>query len=249
MARALFRYGDRIKSFYYLDELMDEYPASPLFAPALELQYRIADAYLDGYKMRWLGLPVLHAYDEAIEMLYRIQQRAPGSVIAEKALLRTADYFYADQQYDLASAVYQFYAQHYARSPVIASVKLREAFSNLAQFRGARFDPTPVIDARTILLDLSAQYPQVAREEHIDDLLRRIDAVFARKLFITADFYSRTHEPRSAAYVYQYLAQSFPGSPEADEAQRRLRTLPAPEIRPNAKPAGITSGAVSSAGF
>src|SRR5262245_8062797 len=52
MARALYGYGDRLKAFYYCDELMDEYPASPLFYKALNLQYQIANAYLDGYKRR-----------------------------------------------------------------------------------------------------------------------------------------------------------------------------------------------------
>jgi outer membrane assembly lipoprotein YfiO len=237
MAQALYRYGDRVKAFYYLDELMDEYPDSPLFGPALQLQYDIADAYLHGYKRRIFMLPVLEAYDEAIEMLYRIQQRAPGSVLAEKSLLRTADYFYADQQYDLSAAVYHFYIEHYPRSPVIPRVRLREAYSNLAQFRGPRFDPTPVIDARTQLLDLKAQYPEVAQAERIDPLLRRIDGVFARKIYLTADFYRRTRQPKAAAYLYDYLVQAYPGAPETAEARRRLSTLPRPPLQPHVQPA------------
>jgi outer membrane assembly lipoprotein YfiO len=247
MAHALYRYGDRIKAFYYCDELMDEYPASPLFTPALELQYAIADAYLSGYKRRFLGMPLLDADDEAVEMLYRIQQRAPGSALAERCLLRTADFYYADEQYDLSAAVYAFYAEHYPRSPAIARVRLRQAFSNLAQFRGSRFDPTPVIDARTTLLDLRAQYPEIARKENIDDILRRIDAVFARKIYTTADFYRRTSAPRSAAYLYEYLVQAYPDSPEAQGAQAQLQRLPRPAVRPNAKPLTTPGIAVSDA--
>ena len=106
MAQALYQYGDRIRAYYYLDELMDERPDSRFYGPALEMQYRIADGYLNGYKRRFLGLPAFHAYDEAIEMLYRVQQRSPGSQLAEKALLRTANYYYNDQQYDFAADTY-----------------------------------------------------------------------------------------------------------------------------------------------
>ena len=87
-AQVFFQSGDRIKSFYYCDELLDEYPDSSLYYRALELQYRIADQFLDGYKRKWLGMPMFTAYDEAIEMLFRIQNRSPGSPLAERAMLR-----------------------------------------------------------------------------------------------------------------------------------------------------------------
>src|SRR5262249_40142121 len=60
-AEALYQYGDRIKAFYYLDELLDEYPESPLYYQALEKQYDIADAYLNGYKRRFMKIPMLGA--------------------------------------------------------------------------------------------------------------------------------------------------------------------------------------------
>ena len=148
MATALYQYGDRIRAFYYLDELMDEYPESPLFYQALEKQYQIADAFLDGYKTRFLKIPLFGAEDEAIDMLFRIQNRSPGSPLAERALLRTADYYYFDRQYDLAADAYGFYIKQYPRSPQIAQVRLRQAFSNYAQFRGVRFDATPLVEAQ-----------------------------------------------------------------------------------------------------
>src|SRR5205814_9599212 len=54
MAEAQYRLGDRIKAFYYLDELLDTFPESPLFFTALNRQYDIADKYLTGAKRRVL---------------------------------------------------------------------------------------------------------------------------------------------------------------------------------------------------
>ncbi|MGH7176661.1 MAG: hypothetical protein ACREJC_04710, partial [Tepidisphaeraceae bacterium] len=112
-ACALYGYGNRMKAFFYLDELMDEYPESTLFYQALEKQYEIADAYLNGYKRRLFGIPLLSATHEGIEMMYRIQQRSPGSPLAAKALLRTADYYFKDGQYDLSADAYAAYARSY----------------------------------------------------------------------------------------------------------------------------------------
>jgi outer membrane assembly lipoprotein YfiO len=229
MALAKFRQDkgdDRISSFYYLDELMDEYPDSPLFYAALQQQYVIADAYLNGHKGYLLGLQIVSMDDEAIQMLYRIQERSPGAPLAEKSLLRTCDYYYSTQQYELAHDAYTYFVKTYPRSPEVAQVMLRKAFSSLAQFRGVRFDPTCMIDARAELLDVQAAYPALAKEENLSAIVARIDEALARKLLVTADYYRRTSAPRGAVYVYRYLIDSYPDSPDAEQARKALAGMP-----------------------
>jgi outer membrane assembly lipoprotein YfiO len=225
MAESLYQLGDRIKAFYYLDELLDTYPESPLFVPALEKQFRIADSFLSGFRGRFLGLRIIGYEDEAIEMLFRIQMRAPGSQLAERALLRTADHYYATAQYDLASDVYGRYADRYPRSPVLDRVLLRQAFANLAQFRGVRFDPTPVVDAREQLSVILTRFPDTAEQENVPGVIERIDRTLARKLYITGDFYQRTGKPSAAAYLYEQVLKQYPDTPEAELAQARLVRL------------------------
>lgn len=226
IARSLVGYGDRIKAFYYCDELLDTYPESDLFQPALAMQYRIADAFLDGYKRRWLGMPLFYAREEGIEMLYRIRNRAPGSPLAEKALLRTADHYRFDGQFDFAADAYAFYARQYPRSPMTPRARLWGAYCSLAQFRGVTYDPTPVIDAREQLRSMAAAYPGLAKEEGIESILERIDAVFAKKLYTTATFYRRTNDPGAAAYTYRYLMKAYPAAPETERAKMWMNELP-----------------------
>ena len=226
LAEAYYQYGDRIRAFYHLDELLDLHPDSRLFYSALEKQYEIADRFLRGYKRRLLGIPMVGAEEEAIDMLFRIQERAPGSPLAERALLRTADYYYHRGDYELAADAYAAYARSYPRSPVIPRVKLRQAFASLAQFRGRYYDATPLIDARAQLEGVQAAYPEMAEQEGVAAVMARIDASMADKLYWTAGFYGRTNEPRAAAYTYRYLISRYPTSPEADRARRRLEQLP-----------------------
>ena len=218
--------GNRTKAFYNFDELLDKYPDSRYFYPALQRQYDIADAYLRGYRTYFLGLPVFGAEDQATEMLWRIQQRAPGSPLAEKSLLRVADYYYSDAQFDIAADAYAAYIRNYPRSPLVSRVRLRQAFSALAQFRGIHFDATPVIDARQQLVNVAADFPEIAEQENVSALLSRIDEALAKKLLATADFYRRTGKETSAVYQWRYLIEQFPNSPEAAEAQRRLDRVP-----------------------
>jgi outer membrane assembly lipoprotein YfiO len=218
--------GNRFLSFYNFDELLDNSPDSRYFYPALQRQYDIADAYLKGYKNRFLGLPIIDAHIEATEMLFRVQQRSPGSPLAEKALLRVADYFYGAGDFEVAADAYAAYIRGYPRSPNLPRVRLRQAFSALAQFRGIQYDATPIIDARQQLQDLQATYPQIAEEENIPAIIQRIDRALAKKLLDIGDYYRRTSKPAAAVYYYRYLTGTYPDYGEAQEAQRRLSRMP-----------------------
>lgn len=207
---ALYQYGDRIKSFFYFDELMDEFPDSTLYSQALEKQYQIADEYLNGYQRRLFKVFHLGAQEEAVEMLYRIQARSPGSPLAEKSLLRTANYYYASSDFDLAADAYAAYVKAYPRSLMVPRVKLRQAYANLAQFRGLRFDATPVVNAKAQLQDIVTSYPDIAASEDIPAILTRIDTTFTRKLETIADFYRRTDRPDAAAYTIGVINKQYP---------------------------------------
>ena len=227
IAESYYQEDDRILAFYYLDEVMDEYPESKLFFPAMQKQYDIANDFLNGHKRRFLGFPILPAEDEAVEMLYRVQERSPGSGLAETALLRTADYYYNSAQFDFAQDAYAAFVRGYPRSKDVPHARLRQAFSSLAQFRGLRFDATPIIDARSQFVDIEQAYPKLADDENVPALIERIDSAFAAKLFVTGDFYERTHQPKAAAYFYRFLIDTYSSSPEADKARARLAKFPA----------------------
>ena len=226
VAQGFFIDGKRINAFYYLDELMDEYPDSRFYQQSLQKQYDIADEYLKGYKRIFIYFPILSAEDEAVDMLYRIQQRAPGSLLAEKALLRTADWYYASSEFDLAADAYAAYERSYPRSPYLPRVRLRRAYSNLAQFRSTWHDPTPLMDARVQLLDIAQAYPELAEQEDLSDLIRRVNETFAEKIYRAADWFRRTDKPDAAVYYYRFVISTFPDSPKAEQARKRMKDMP-----------------------
>jgi outer membrane assembly lipoprotein YfiO len=249
LAEVYHQNGDRVRAFYHLDELMDNFPESRLFFPALQFQYDIAVAYLDGYKDTFLGLPVVAMTDEAIEMLYRIQERSPGSPLAEQALKRTADYYFAHSEFDLARDAYNAFVQNYPRSPEVPQVRLRAARCSLAQFRGPRFESSTLIDARAQFKELEAKYPSLAAYENLDGQIDVIDAELARKAYLSGDFYRRTNHPRGAVFMYRYVVGTYPNSHEADLCRRALASMPASAlVDPPPPPGNPESAATQPAG-
>jgi outer membrane assembly lipoprotein YfiO len=218
--------SDKLLAFYYCDELLDEYPASSLFGAALRFQFKIADGYLSGKNDSFLGLPIVGRTDEAIQMLYRIQLRTPGSPLAERCLLRTADFYYAEGEYGLAHDAYGFYVKAFPRAKMVPQARFRQACASLAQFRGVRFDATNLLNARAELIGFSTAYPELAATKNVNGIVVRIDQALARKLFITADFYRRTHDYHGAVYMYRYLIMSYPNAIDIPEARQALAGMP-----------------------
>src|SRR5205085_11026578 len=128
------------------------------------------------------------------------------------------------------------------RSPEVPEVKLRQAFSYDAQFRGLKFDATPIIDARQQLVEVMNEYPKLAEEENLGPVIARIDQTFARKIYQTGEFYARTHEPKAAVYTWRYLAMAYPNSPEAQEARKALARMPKTALNSPEPPTGSGYG-------
>jgi outer membrane assembly lipoprotein YfiO len=224
-ADALQASGQGIKAFYYCDELLDRHPDSAYYQAALQKQYAIADTYLNGKKDSWLFLPIAGRQDEALEMLFRIQNRSPGSPVSENAMLRSADHYWANGDWDYAADAYSAYARTYPRSPRAKQAQLREAYSNLAQVRGPNFDPTPILNARATLRQLEATDPELFKGENLAEKIILADRFLARRVFLSADYYKRVGKPDAAAHLYQRVVELYPTTPEADDARNALQKL------------------------
>ena len=111
--------------------------------------------------------------------------------------------------------------------------KLREAYSNLAQFNGPNFDATSVVNAKTLLTQIKSEYPDLARKENVDQNLELADHQLARRLYLNADFYRRTHKPAAAATLCRRIIETYPNSSEARDAQALLeRVEPGTALEP-----------------
>jgi outer membrane assembly lipoprotein YfiO len=237
LSDVFYQQGNHLKAFFYCDELMDEYPESKLFPTALQKQYDIAYEYMNGWKDSFLGMRILDMGAEAVEMMWRIQQRSPGSPLAQKGMLATAFYYYNDGQYDLAEDAFNTYAKSYPNSDQIPVVRLKAAFASLAQFRGTRFDASSIIDARQQLMAIQRDYPALAAEENVETVLERIDSAFAAKLLEQGQFFQKTGMPRGAVYMYRFLVDTYPQSPEAGQARQLLAGIPKSELAEASPPA------------
>ncbi|MEX2673378.1 MAG: outer membrane protein assembly factor BamD [Phycisphaeraceae bacterium] len=232
LARAFLLRGDaRVSrnhlyaSLFDYEVVMRRFPASEEFEVALEREFSIAETFSRGTKRLLWGMRLLPAYGEAEELFIRIQERSPGSRIAERAGIELADHYYRQSEMLSAAEAYDLFLQNFPRSQWREYAMQRQILANLATFRGPRFDATGLIDAESRLEEYAQTYPAAAEQIGAEALATRIDETLAERSLLVAHWYRDRGERVSAIYMYRRLIQDHPGSAAAQQAIAQLRRL------------------------
>jgi len=228
------------QAFEWFEKQLAEYPAGRYYEWALSREFEVAEAFLAGKRRIHFGIFRLRAEGDGLDILLRIAEHAPGTMIAQKAMLRIADHQYEKARFAEAVAAYDEFLEMFPKSPQAQYASLQAARSTQAQFEGPEFDDTPLLEARQRYLNFQQAYPEAAREADVAAILVEITAMRANKLFLTGAFYERTDRPGSAEFYYKLVMRDFPQTEWADRASEALSRMagePGGEEGPAYKPA------------
>ncbi len=220
---ALLAMDNEWQALFAYEEIARRYPTTSSFVPALEREFEIAKAYANGLRKRFLGtFRLVAAGDDAQEILIRIQERLPGSELAEKAVMELADYYFRIRDMPLAADAYDLFVQNYPRSRQVVKARLRLIYSYYAQFKGPEFEGTGLEEAATSLRQLQADEPAVAQKIGADALLVRIYESEAARLKSQADWYMTMNDWIAAELSIRALVKRYPNSIAAIQALREV---------------------------
>jgi outer membrane assembly lipoprotein YfiO len=231
---------DYYQALYDYERVIREYPASEQFNTALEREFQIARLFAAGVKRKFWGMAIIPAEDDAIEVYIRIQERAPGSELGEKASMALGDYYFENADMPAAVEAYDLFLVNYPRSQNRERVMLRLIQASLATFKGPKFDPKGLTEAAQRLRLYQQEFPAAAERIGAEALLVRIDESMARKALYNAQWYEGQGDRVSAVYVYQRTVRDYPRTAAARTALDRLTALAAPAL-PAAPAAGPTT--------
>ncbi len=198
------------------------YPSAEAFVTALERELEIAKLYAHGTKRKIWGIRIFSAADEAEELLIRIQERMPGSQLAEEAGIELADFYFRRRDMQLAADAYDLFIINYPQSEKVDTAKRRLIYAHLASFKGPEFDATGLIDARVELKQLEQTAPLSAEKIGSGALIARIDESRAQKMLNTAKWYLKIRDYISAEYTIRGLVKKYPRSLATASALRLI---------------------------
>ena len=211
--------GYEYKALFAYEDVARRYSSSASFIPALEREYEIAKAYAHGLRKRFIGtFRWIDAGDDAQEIFIRIQERLPGSELAEKAGMELSDYYFRIRDMPLAADSYDLFVQNYPRSKRVNKAKLRLIYSYYAQFKGPQYDASGLREATSRLKLLQADNPALAQQIGAEALLVRVYESEAAKLLNDALWYRTMGDFISTELTLRSLVNKFPKSIATIEA-------------------------------
>lgn len=233
--------GREYSALYDYEEVIKNHAGSEFFALALEREFEIARDYLAGKRIRILGLRLESGVSEAEEILTRINERLPGSRLAEQALLELGDYYYRTRDLKMAVEVYDVFLRVFPRSEHRSKAMQRRAFANIAQFRGPSHDARGLVEAKFQIEQFQQEFPLDAERVGMSDALQaRLDESVAEQMLVTARWHLARNDQASGRYVLSRLITTHPETGAARDAldimQRNNWPLPG---TPADAPAGV----------
>lgn len=211
--------GREYKALFDFEEVIQEYPSSPYFLKAVEQEFHLGVRYINGLKRRFLGMRFESGRPTGEELLVRTQERVPGSQLAEEAAMTLADHYYNRRELKLAAEMYSIFRQNYPNSERVRQAMLREIESNIARFKGPRYDGSGLVDAKLLIEQYQNQFPgESIRSGITEGLDAWIDESAAQQVLDTARWYLKVKDETSAKFVLARLIRRHPVTDAADEA-------------------------------
>jgi len=213
--------GDEYEALFDYEEIARRYPGSDVFVPTLERELEIAKLYAGGLKKRFFGtIRIIDSAEDAQELLIRIQERLPGSELAERAGMELSDFYFNRREMIMAAESYRLFIENYPRSAQITKARLRLIYAYIAGFRGPEYDASGLLEARAKLQSLQSLQPGLAQQVGATSILARIEESEAAKFLSTASWYLEIGDPISAELSIRRLVRQHPTSIATLEALR-----------------------------
>lgn len=220
-AEVLLAKGKLTKAIRQYDKFLDDYPASALRDAAFKRQFEVAMEFLEGRKKPILMFKV-SAFDDGVKIMEKISDRTGTADIAKNALLAVAHSYEKRKQYNEAYLKWSEISMRWPTGETARNALLAMARTKYASYRGAVYDGSSLISAKTYYENFRLRYPEEAKRIEVDKILVRIDEQLARKNLLIAKYYDRTGSTEPASMYYQMVADNWPDTKAGEKAKQKI---------------------------
>ena len=229
---SLFRYsklleekGDLVKAARSYRALMEYYPKTEHFAEAIEAQFRIGELYVNGKKVKVLGIPLATSMDTAVEIFAAIVRSAPYGRYTARAQFDIGRAREKQGAADLAIAAYQAVVEKFPNDPLAVDAQYQIGYIWLKAARGGSYDPNAAEQARIAFQDFLFRFPKSEKVPQARENLRLLEGRQTRNSLEVAKFYDKHKNYRAAVIYYNEVIREQPNSPASVAAKSRIDEL------------------------
>jgi outer membrane protein assembly factor BamD len=209
-------------AFRDYQSIVEKYPRSENFEPALEAEYAIAKAFLDGKRVDVYGVPTLPSMAKAEEMFKKIVTNGPFSKIAPLAQFGIGQALEKSGSITSAVTAYQQVVDRYPNSDVAADAMYQIGYVYLQASRATGYDETAAVRAQEAFEDFLTKFPNSHKAAQAQDNLKTLQGRKSNDAFNIARFYDKQHNYKAAYVYYNEVLQQQPDSQQASRAKTRM---------------------------
>ncbi|HEY1478034.1 MAG TPA: outer membrane protein assembly factor BamD [Chthoniobacterales bacterium] len=253
-ATALFRSGQMLEktgklqaAFYEYQALVQKYPRSPDFEAALQAQYGIAKAYLDGKRVDVYGVPTLPSMGKAQEMFQKLVTNAPYGRIAPLAQYGVGQALEKSGSITATVNAYQQVVDRYPNSDVAPNAMYQIGYVYFQASRRTGYDQTAAVRAQESFEDFLLRFPNSEKVPQAQDNLKTLRSLNVANSYDIAKFYDKQRNYKAAYVYYNEVVQQQPDSPQAQRAKVRMDQIRS-KVGENALKIGATGTATAQVG-
>jgi outer membrane protein assembly factor BamD len=145
VARLLEDRADYLKAADAYRELVEKFPRSPHFEEAIEKQFQIGDMYLQGKKLKVLGLAIFSSLDRSVEIFAAIIRTAPYGKYTARAQFNIGRAREKQGQNDLAIAAYQSVVEKFPNDPLAVDAQYQIGYLWFTAERQGTYDQNAAV--------------------------------------------------------------------------------------------------------
>src|SRR6202022_4566506 len=214
--------GKLQRAFYEYQALVQKYPRSSEFEAALQAQYNIGKAYLDGKPVDIYGVPTLPSMSKAQEMFQKIVTNAPYGRVAPLAQFGIGQALEKSGSITATVNAYQQVVDRYPNSDVAADAMYQIGYVYFQASRNTGYDQTAAVRAQESFEDFLLRYPNSEKVPQAKDNLKALTSKKTENSYTIAKFYDKQKNYKAAYVYYNEVVQQQPDSPEAHQAKQRM---------------------------
>src|SRR6266496_1946466 len=206
-------------------QLVEKYPGSPHFEEAIEAQFRVGEIYLNGKKLKFLGIPLASALDRAVTIFANVVRTAPYGRYTARAQFDIGLAREKQGANDAAIQAYQAVADKFPNEPVAVDAQYQIGYIWFTAAQTGTKDAAAAANAKTAFQDFLFHYPKSEKAAQARANLDILEHKQTANSYKVAKFYDKQKYYRAAVIYYNEVIRQQPGSEESNEAKKRIDQL------------------------
>src|SRR5438094_10177937 len=206
-------------------QLVERYPSSAHFDEAIEGQFRAGEIYLNGKKLKVLGIPVASALDRAVTIFADVVRTAPYGKYTARAQFDIGLAREKQGANDAAIQAYQAVVDKFPNEPIAVDAQYQIGYIWFTAAQLGTKDAAAASNAKTGFQDFLFHYPKSEKAGQARANLDILEHKQTANSYKVAKFYDKQKYYRAAVIYYNEVIRQQPGSEESNEAKKRIDQL------------------------